>query len=262
MHRSARQLALLAACTSCTPGPVLLRSIEDGNHGRLEVAWIELSPPPGRPPVALLNMVHVGAPEYFAAVQSRLDRASIVLMEGVVRERSSNGAPRDPKKRRGADLFELAATFRLVHQLDALERRPHFRSADMSESEFRDMAPGPRAGTGPSLRDLQRDANYEVFRFQGQHPELDANAAGERVRRGMARRILARHIATYATDDRRRPVVVLARNQIALRALDQCAATGEVVLCWGFAHGQDFLRALGKRGYRVATVTWREVFRY
>ena len=60
----------------------------------------------------------------------------------------------------------------------------------------------------------------------------------------------------------RRPIIVQARNRIALRVLDALSDTGTVALCWGFAHGHDYLELLRKRGYRVATTTWHTVFDY
>ncbi len=262
MHRLVSYLTLLWICAACTVSPEIVRAVEEGDHGRVEVAWIELTPPAGRPSVSLINMVHVGEPRYFADVQSRLDSAALVLMEGVVRESAPEGVTSGSPRRVGADLFDLATTFRLVHQLDALQWRPHFRNADMGETEFRTMPRRTTTREAPSLRDLQRDANFAVYRFRRRNPQINPDTAEEHARRGVARRVLARQIASGSCDARLRPVVGQIRYRIALRALDETKVVGRVVLCWGFAHGEDFVRALRNRGYRVASVAWHEVFRY
>jgi hypothetical protein len=225
----------------------------------LEVAWLELTPPPGRPPVLLMNMVHVATPRFFDEVQTRLGATGVVLMEGIVRETVE---PSKSPRRIGSDLFDVAGALHLVHQVDSLTLRSHWIKADMGEAEFREMAIGEPRGSGPSLRDFQKDVNFEIFRLRRRQPELDAATVEERVRTGVARRRFARLIVDSAARKHRRPVVVQVRNRIALRALDARPATETVALCWGFAHGHDYLKALGRRGYRVAKTTWHTVFDY
>lgn len=228
-------------------------------HNTLEVAWIELAPPPGRPPVLLMNMVHVAAPGFFEEVQARLDVAATVLMEGIVR---STPPESKPQRRIGGDLFDVATALRLVHQVDVLNSRDHWLEADMNEAEFREMAIGEPPGSGPSLRDFQKGVNFEVFRLRRRHPELDAATAEERVRTGAARLRFARLIMDSSHRRRHRPIIIQVRNRIALRALDALSDAGNVALCWGFAHGHDYLKLLRRRGYRVARKTWHTVFDY
>ena len=143
--------ALFVACSAPAP---LVRMTE---HDALEVAWVELAPPPGRPPVLLMNMVHVAAPGFFEEVQTRLDTVTTVLMEGIVRD---NQPVPKPVRRIGSDLFDVADALDLEHQVEALRSRGHWIKADMGESEFREMAVGEAAGSGPSLRDFQKDVNF------------------------------------------------------------------------------------------------------
>lgn len=255
--RRAGLLPLSIVLCGCAGTNSLLRIAENGSD-KLEVAWVRFSPPPGRPPVTLVTTVHVAEPAFFSMVQRRLDRTPVVLMEGIIaepsREESDGGI--------AAQLHDVATQLRLVHQVDALEFRPGWVRADVTEGELRQMlaAEPVVAGDGPSFEEFRRDVSFTLFQYRLAHPELEPRVAEDRVRGGTARERYAELILERASDPPPQPVLIDARNAVALESLVGRRPEEEVVLCWGYAHGPDFIQRLTVQGYEVAELTWHTVF--
>ena len=253
-------LFLSIGLCGCAGANSLLRIAADGSD-KLEVAWVRFSPPPGRPPVTLVATAHVAEPAFFAAVQNRLDRSSVVLMEGIRPEPyADEGDGRDEGI--ASPLRDVAAQLRLVHQVEALQFRSSWIPADITQSELRRMlAAEPAApGDGPSFEEFRRDVSFVLFQYAREHPELGSETVEDRVRAGSARKLYADLIVEWAADPPPQPVLIDARNRLALEALDRRGPESEVVLCWGYAHGPDFIDRLAEQGYEVAEWTWHTVF--
>ncbi|HYC76745.1 MAG TPA: hypothetical protein VEI02_03860 [Planctomycetota bacterium] len=250
-----RRLALAvvaAACLGCG-GPRHLRVVEDDGEGRLEADWIELAPPRGRPPVLLMNMVHFGAPEFYAAAQFALDRSALVLMEGVRRspKLAAGAAPAEAPMTRLERAFHGAAEeLELTTQARALAPKPNWRGSDLTEGEITELG-GPLhayVDDAERFREALRDlALREAERLAPTLPELTPEERLSYVRRGPLRRAAAFAIVDAEVDD---DVLIGRRNEAALRALDALHdVEGRVAICYGAAHGPAFERALIARGY-------------
>lgn len=82
------------------------------------------------PSIWLIGVAHLGTPEYFAALQKRLDAQSAVLFEGVGAEHLQQGAKPDTSEGLQG---KLARAIGLVFQLDAIDyKRAHFVNTDMT----------------------------------------------------------------------------------------------------------------------------------
>ena len=244
---------LVALCVTSCAGPASVRVTRLFDEtGRLEVPWIHFAPPPGRPPVVLVSTVHVAEPRFFSAVQETLDQTPVVLMEGIVRDGED--------RRIAPGLFDVAAALRLVHQVETLVSRLHWRKADLGATEYRRLIL-PAIG-GPSLRDFQKDVNYAIFSYRRRHPDVDPAEAAEAARRGPARGLYADRVRVLVARDRVPTRVREARHRVALAALDRCKPGAAVALCWGFAHVAAFREELEERGYTVECVTWHTAFEW
>jgi hypothetical protein len=120
---------------------------KDGKNG-LQTLSAEYVPEKGvGPHVWLIGVAHLGTPEYYAAVQKRLDAQSAVLFEGVGGEKMSHGA----KVEQAGIQSKLATALGLVFQLDVIDyKRKHFVNSDLtpealnSAIEKRAEAPEPK----------------------------------------------------------------------------------------------------------------------
>jgi hypothetical protein len=88
------------------------------------------------PTVWLVGVAHIGEPDYYRAIQERLDRCTTVLFEGV------DGASMKEMRRGGreSDLQgKIARSLGLVYQLEAIDYdRAHFLNGDLSTEELRE----------------------------------------------------------------------------------------------------------------------------
>ena len=113
---------------------------KDGAEGGLDVAVTYYAHPDGGPRVELVGAVHIGEAAYYKAAQAILDRASIVLYEGV---KPKDATAEDFEKAKDADnpvralQTNIAKWFGLTFQLDGIDyTRPNFVHADMTVEEF------------------------------------------------------------------------------------------------------------------------------
>lgn len=102
----------------------------EGAPSTLQTLSAEYRPASGAgPSVWLIGVAHLGTPEYYAALQKRLDAQSSVLFEGVGGQHMTTGA----KAQTGGIQGQLATALGLVFQLDAIDyKRPHFTNSDLT----------------------------------------------------------------------------------------------------------------------------------
>jgi len=125
------------ACIGWTCGEPepYLRAVDDEAGGRvLQIASRTLvSPEKQGSSVTLLGVSHLGNKTYYKEIQKKLDRADLVLFEGV------GFGDKVPKKNEGRSnavsemQLSLARSMGLVFQLEAIRYdRAHFRNSDLS----------------------------------------------------------------------------------------------------------------------------------
>src|SRR5687768_1863056 len=84
------------------------------------------------PGIVLVGAAHLGTPEYYAALQKRLDGCSVVLFEGVGLAEALKQGP-GPLHRELGLQKQLADALGLVFQLNAIDyRRSHFVNSDLA----------------------------------------------------------------------------------------------------------------------------------
>ena len=259
-------LATVLAATSGCAGPSFLHVVETGEEGRLEAEWIAYDPPEGRPAVLLLNMVHFGSPEFYAAAQRELDRAGVVLMEGVRRSPHRTPAPTSaPVRESELDAYYAGAAteLRLVTQARSLVPGPHWRNADLTEVEVRKspLFESYREGAD-RLRDALADAvAEEVAALRLRSPDTPDETLETYVREGPLRAFTARALAGADADEDE--ILIVARNEAALRALAESPpSAGPALLCFGAGHAEHFDRRLRQLGFERKEVRRVPVFRF
>ena len=129
-----------------------IRTDTDGTI-RLESALREFRRPGragGR--ILLAGVLHLGTPEYYAALQARVDREAVVLFEGVgasepgFQDASGSGYSLQPA---------LAEALGLTFQLDAMDyRRPHFHNSDLSLEQLGAVLEGSAPEAIPQMEQL------------------------------------------------------------------------------------------------------------
>ena len=128
------------------PGTVFLRSTEtDAKLSAIQTGSVEYRPAQGDgPAVWLIAVAHLGTPEYFRAIQQRLDAQTAVLFEGVGFDEAMKAGPGAGTRDAGIQK-QLSNALGLVFQLDAIDyRRKHFVNSDLPaegvEKEVRERA--------------------------------------------------------------------------------------------------------------------------
>ncbi|HEY3900832.1 MAG TPA: hypothetical protein VGM54_19635 [Chthoniobacter sp.] len=165
--RSSLPLLLLApALLAEPPQPsgqlAFLRSQDGEKIASLQTLSAEFKPAGGRgPSIWLIGVAHIGTPEYYTALQKRLDAQSTVLFEGVDAKKLTREAkPENKKSLQG----KLATALGLVFQLDGINyQRPNFVSCDLTMAGLEkamanhnaqppatDSSPGKPAASDPS----------------------------------------------------------------------------------------------------------------
>ncbi len=136
LHRLMGPIVFLACIGwTCGEPEPYLRAVDDEAGGRvLQIASRTLvSPEKQGPSVTLLGVSHLGNKTYYKEIQKKLDRADLVLFEGV------GFGDKVPKKNEGRSnavsemQLSLARSMGLVFQLEAIRYdRAHFRNSDLS----------------------------------------------------------------------------------------------------------------------------------
>jgi hypothetical protein len=258
-------LAVLACgLASCADRSHLVAE-EGAAEGRLAAEWIAFAPPTGRPPVLLMNMVHFGAPEFYARASERVDAAAFAIMEGVKRPRAADvdaaRVPAGPLARLEAAYGGAAAALGLTTQSAAMRPGPHWRSPDVAESE---AAKSPLleefvVGAEAFRRAMEAGVAEERARIRAAYPELATAEVDAFAREGELRRAAALSIARAEVDEDE--VLIVRRNEAALRELLSLGdVRREVVLCYGAAHGPHFARRLRQMGWTPVASEFVTVF--
>ena len=115
------------------PAITFLRSTEtEEKLSAIQTSSVEYQPAKGRgPSVWLVSVSHLGTPEYYAAIQKRLDAQSVVLFEGVGLDDQMRAGPGAATHEAGIQK-QLSDALGLVFQLDAIDyRRKNFLNSDL-----------------------------------------------------------------------------------------------------------------------------------
>jgi hypothetical protein len=168
-------LTLAPALLAETPPPVVagqltfLRCQDEGKVASLQTLSEELKSADGQgPSIWLIGVAHIGTPEYYAALQKKLDAQTTGLYEGVGEEKLKDGVKPDTKNGLQGKFAEALG---LVFQLDAIEyQRPNFVSCDLT-----------MAGLEKAISDQgARSAGTETKSGSGEKPGSAEPAAGEK----------------------------------------------------------------------------------
>jgi hypothetical protein len=113
----------------------------------LQVALRRFVPETGHgPAVWLVAASHIGETNYFAALQAELERAGMVLFEGVG---AKDKKVRFDPEEQGSVQYTFATSLGLRFQLEAIEYdRPHFKNSDLTISQLHRLMlqDGPAGG--------------------------------------------------------------------------------------------------------------------
>ena len=124
-----------------SPAPYMRVFKPDTNTIELQIALREFKPSSGTsgPVIWLAGVAHIGESNYFAGLQTFLDKQQLVLFEGVGMEESggnsgqSSSASRKPVSDPSALQPVLARSLGLEFQLEAIQyQRNHFQNSDLS----------------------------------------------------------------------------------------------------------------------------------
>jgi hypothetical protein len=159
-------LILVPALLAEPPQPsgqlAFLRSQDQEKVASLQTLSQEFKPSDGHgPSIWLIGVAHIGTPEYYAALQKRLDAQTTVLFEGVDAKKFTQEAKPDNQKGLQG---KLATALGLVFQLDAINyRRPNFVSCDLTMAGLEKAiathnAEPPAAGSSPDEKPTAADS--------------------------------------------------------------------------------------------------------
>ncbi len=165
-------LMLAPALLAETPQPsgqlAFLRCEDQEKIASLQTLSEEFKPAGGRgPSIWLIGVAHIGTPEYYAALQKRLDAQSTVLFEGVGAEKLTQGPRPDTQ---GVLQGKLATALGLVFQLDGINyQRPNFVSCDLT-----------MAGLEKAIADHNAKASVPEPGLEGKPAPADPSGEGKR----------------------------------------------------------------------------------
>lgn len=143
-------LTLLAGADQA-PAPSFTRSVDTPEHLRaIQTASTEYRPAEGPgPSIWLIGVAHLGTPDYFSAIQKRLDAQTVVLFEGVGLGEAMKQGPAVASKDLGIQK-QLAQSLGLTFQLDAIDyRRPSFINSDLPIEGIEKKVAEESATSGP-----------------------------------------------------------------------------------------------------------------
>jgi len=138
-----------------------LRCQDEEKVASMQTLSEEFKPADGRgPSIWLIGVAHIGTPEYYAALQKKLDVQSTVLYEGVGEEKLKDGIKPDTKNGLQG---KLATALGLVFQLDGIDyQRRNFVNCDLTlaglekaiaDQESKSSAPESKPGEKPVSAD-------------------------------------------------------------------------------------------------------------
>ncbi len=231
--------------------------------------------------VDLVAAVHIGDRSYYARLNKLFDRYDAVLYELVAPEGTTI-----PRGGRGGEsghpvaLLQSAARhlLQLESQLERIDyTRPHFVRADLTPGQIKAKmeARGETAVTVAlsTLADVLRQSNLAAQNPQagGQMAEISSPeelfallSDPPRLKQMLARQFAETGTLDEALGGKLHTMLVVDRNQAALRGLQQQLALGrrKIAIFYGAAHMPDFERRLGEDfGLRKTEQVWIEAWK-
>ena len=272
-----------ARAEQTTAAPVFLRSAEtDAKLSAIQTGTIEFRPVEGvGPSVWLVGVAHLGTPEYYQAIQKRLEPMTVVLFEGVGLAEEIKQGPGTGDHDAGIQK-QLSDALGLRFQLDAIDyRQPNFVNSDLpvedvqKEVEERAGADGDETKTNETFNMLMQaiqgsgqaaDMLKPMMAFLTATPEMRETT------RLMLIEVLARAEEMVALVRNVSPemkdlfeVLLTERNAIVMRDLKTQLArlkSGEsVAIFYGAAHMPELAKHLRTEfKYAPGAVQWDTAF--
>ncbi len=262
------------------PETVFLRSSEtEEKLSAIQTSSVEYRPAAGKgPSVWLISVAHLGTPEYYAAIQKRLDAKTVVLFEGVGLEDQMRAGPGSATHEAGIQK-QLSNALGLVFQLDAIDyRRKNFINSDL-----------PVAGVEKEVRDRTEtvEAPNETYKMlmgaiQGSPETMDmlkpmmafltASPEMRETTRLLLIEVLSRAEEMVGFAKSISPemkdlfdVLLTERNAVVIRDLRAQIAKGKagetVAVFYGAAHMAELAKRLREElHYTLATQQWDTAF--
>jgi hypothetical protein len=265
-----------------TAAPVFLRSSEtDAKLSAIQTGTIEFRPMEGNgPSVWLVSVAHLGTPEYYQAIQKRLETMTVVLFEGVGLAEEVKQGPGTVNRDAGIQK-QLSDALGLRFQLDAIDyRRPNFVNSDLPVEDVQKEVE-ERAGAGDETK-TNETFNMLMQAIQGSGQAADmlkpmmafltATPEMRETTRLMLIEVLARAEEMVALVKNVSPemkdlfeVLLTERNAIVMRDLHTQLArlkSGEsVAIFYGAAHMPELAKHLRTEfKYAPGTVQWDTAF--
>lgn len=282
----------LATAPDAAPAPYL-RTRQDPSSGvhTLEVAVREFAPPvPGQPRVLLAAVVHLGASNYYASLQTLLAGHPLVLFEGIGATNRQFQSHRQEREAGYSLQPALARALGLAFQLEAIDYdRPNFVNSDLTLVELArvmqpqrpaaavlpgEEEPAPAASTGFSLDDLVDVMNGSGWLGGLARFGVQVIGSSERLRTTV-RLVLIEALGQLEGEFENAPqlpgevrnllrVLIEERNRKVIRDLAAAAwhqpAPASIAVFYGAGHMPDLERRLRALGYRPGPEQWLTAF--
>ena len=255
-----------------------------GAPGGLDVAITYYQHPDGGPRVDLIGAVHIGEARYYEQAQRLLDRASVVLYEGVKPKDATAADLNKPQTEEENPVRALqgkfAKWFGLVFQLDSIDyTRKHFVHADMTMEEFagtpdvshRAPEEGEAGGAfkGPGRAGPLKSQVEQAMRYVKLiGPLLDRALGGETAGplRRIAKAVFARMLGSVDMQSamagfapEMADLLLTKRNAVVIERLEEQREKPDVktvAVFYGAAHMSGIEDELKRMGYRRIGAEW------
>lgn len=240
----------------------LLGCAREGNpYGRihddkLQIASKTFIPRNGvGPKVTLLGAVHIGEKTYYEQLQKRLNKADLVLYEGIGCQSEAEEIEKNcpERKAKGGGHAATAKLLKLECQTDNIKKNPNFVHADMSLVELLDYTKIER---GKPLCERLKAAGKNSDR---KPPQVSANKLRNVVALSLIKDMS--HEREYAGEEF---LVHYKRNELVMKKLKaelpKYRTGQEVMIFYGAAHMPDMELSLQDMGYVLDESDWLSVF--
>jgi hypothetical protein len=249
-------------------GESVLRTVWGWRESSLQTAVTEMRQRDSGHRVTLVSVVHVGLPDYYAAIQRLIDQhvaaGGVVLYEGLgsLSEAEIDAlAPRERAIYRTlAPLHELYGAFarslHLVFQGDAIRYdRVNWVNADLPLRELLRRW----AESGAPL--LPLDAPVGGFNVPDSAIGRTLSAL-TLLQTPLMLTVLNRLHGRVPTLSKLRELLISDRNRAALDALEQTQSRGDALILYGAGHMQGLREGLERRGYIGVRQSWLTAFTF
>ena len=247
----------------------------------IQTRTVEYLPSTGAGPgIVLVGAAHLGTPEYYAALQKRLDGCAVVLFEGVGLGDALKQRPEVLHREAGMQK-QLAEALGLVFQLEAIDyRRPHFVNSDLAAEDVKGeiqertaKAPGNKSEeTLASLMEALEGTGQGAEMLKSLVALLGGNDQSRETTRLLFIEILGRAgefltLAKGASPEMRDlfEVILTERNEIVMRdlraQLAKSKAGENVAIFYGAAHLPEIAERIGRElHYTAGAERWETAF--